>query len=658
MNWIQIAVHLVSLLAAGSLAALSAPGAQDLRKASTSQLEQHVHDIDAELDQLAHYNLRSGVGSIGYRSQGHTIPDQIEWIRIELEQASPIDQIVLVPSIWRDAKAGFAADGFPVQFRILVGSETNSEGTEIASFSEADHLLPRIAPLIIPCSTTASWLRVEATQLSPRKFDGDYNLELAEIMIFNGPDNIALHRPVTVSTGVHSEVGARQRSFLVDGFVPYLMDAGRGPQSISFLSVSAMGARPSLILDLEASYPLDRIHLHSIDSSDTVPQSNPTDFAIPMRFLVEGAHRPDFSDAVLLFEYHQRSIYEAGPILMRRFPETRSRYVRITALEPYIFPEDKEDRSRMGFAEIELFSDGENVALHKTVEGQLLKSPKRSFASLTDGRNLYGQILPIRTWMKELAQRHKLENLRPLIAAELNRRYARQKVNLRRLVWLAALLTVGIAFTILYERVRRMRQVARIKERFAADLHDELGANLHTIGLLSDLSKELIHSPEKLSKLLDRIRIFTERSGTAARYCTNMLEAKGICEDLVEEMNRSSRRLLSDLDYKIAFTGEELLHSLRPRTRIDIFLFFKESLVNILRHSGATKVSILLVATKKNISLTITDNGHGINSSQDQVPASIRRRARLLRSRVAAEHPPEGGTRITLTVKPRKFRIL
>jgi signal transduction histidine kinase len=137
-----------------------------------------------------------------------------------------------------------------------------------------------------------------------------------------------------------------------------------------------------------------------------------------------------------------------------------------------------------------------------------------------------------------------------------------------------------------------------------------------------------------------------------------MLEAKGICEDLVEEMTRSSKRLLSDLDYKITFTGEDLLHSLRPRTRIDIFLFFKECLINILRHSGATKVSIILVATQKNICLTITDNGYGIDSSKDQVPASIRRRARLLRSRVVAEHPAEGGTRITLSVKPRKFRIL
>ena len=244
-----------------------------------------------------------------------------------------------------------------------------------------------------------------------------------------------------------------------------------------------------------------------------------------------------------------------------------------------------------------------------------------ALAALTDGSNLYGDILPVRQWVEELARRHDLVNERPLVAAELNRRYARQKIMLQVFIWLTVLLVVGIGFIILIGRTRRIRQVSRIKERFAADLHDELGANLHTIGLLSDLSKELIHSPDKLGKLLDRIRIFTERSGTAARYCTNMLEAKGICEDLVDEMERSSRRLLSDLDYQIAFSGED--SALKPRVRIDIFLFFKECLVNILRHSGATKVSILLVATPKDICLTVTDNGHGIDSGQDQVPASI-----------------------------------
>jgi len=626
--------------------------------ASLSQLEQRAADIDAELNQLAHYSLRSGVGSIGYRSAAHLEPEHTEWVQIQLEADTPIDQIVLVPTIWRDTKSGFKADGFPLQFRIIAGTAHDLEGSVIASFNEDSHTLPRIAPLLIQAATTASWVRVEASILSSRQFDGIYNLELSEIMIFNGPENVALHQPVTISSMGYSESGARKKAFLVDGFMPYMMDAGRGEGTIAFLGMASSDAQPSISIDLERVHALNRIQLHAIDFNDTIPQATPAGYGQPVRLLVEGAQKADFSDAVPLTEYRRESIYDVGPILTQRLPETRCRFVRLTSLEPYIFDEDNEYQAQMGFAEIELFSDGQNVALHKPATDLMLDDSWRSLAALTDGNNLYGQILPVRQWVEELARRHDLENERPLVAAELNRRYARQKILLQGFIWLTALLVVGIGFIILIERMRHMRHAVRIKERFAADLHDELGANLHTIGLLSDLSKELIHSPDKLSKLLDRIRIFTDRSGTAARYCTNMLEAKGICEDLVDEMQRSSRRLLTDLDYKIAFSGEDLLHSLRPRTRIDIFLFFKECLVNILRHSGATKVSILLVATKKNICLTVTDNGHGIDSSQDQVPASIRRRARLLRSRVVAEHPTEGGTRISLTVKPRKFRIL
>lgn len=634
--------------------------ALELYDASLSQLEQRAADIDAELDQLAHYSLRSGVGSIGYRSDVHLEAEHTEWVEIQLEADTPIDQIVLVPSIWRDTKAGFKADGFPLQFRIIAGTAKDAEGTVIALLNGDSKILPRIAPLLIPCSTTASWVRVEASILSPRQFDGKYNLELSEIMIFNGSENVALHQQVTISSIGNPEGGARKKAYLVDGFVPYLMDAGRGESTVAFLGAASIDAQPSITIDLERTYSLDRIQLHAIDFNDTIPQATPAGYGQPNRLLVEGAQQADFSDAVPLTEYRKGSIYDVGPILTQRFPKTRCRYVRLTALEPYVFEEDKghQHHARMGFAEIELFSDGQNVALHKTATDQKLDHSGRDLAALTDGSNLYGEILPVRQWVEELEHRHDLANERPLVAAELNRRYARQKVLLQGFIWLTVLLVVGIGFIILIGRTRRIRQVSRIKERFAADLHDELGANLHTIGLLSDLSKELIHSPEKLAKLLDRIRIFTERSGTAARYCTNMLEAKGICEDLVEEMTRSSKRLLSDLDYKITFTGEDLLHSLRPRTRIDIFLFFKECLINILRHSGATKVSIILVATQKNICLTITDNGYGIDSSKDQVPASIRRRARLLRSRVVAEHSAEGGTRITLSVKPRKFRIL
>ena len=61
-----------------------------------------------------------------------------------------------------------------------------------------------------------------------------------------------------------------------------------------------------------------------------------------------------------------------------------------------------------------------------------------------------------------------------------------------------------------------------MRERFAADLHDELGANIHTIGLLGDLARDT-DSPEERQELLERSRFFTERSGNAIRNWSQVL---------------------------------------------------------------------------------------------------------------------------------------
>lgn len=133
-----------SLLAAGSTPTSVAQQAPE--RLSTDELQQALATIDSELDSLARFSPRSGTGSIGYRSPHHSEANQLEWVQVNLPQASPIDQIVLVPAIWRDTETGFEADGFPVDFRIVAGTAADSTGTVIASFSEKDQLLPRIAP--------------------------------------------------------------------------------------------------------------------------------------------------------------------------------------------------------------------------------------------------------------------------------------------------------------------------------------------------------------------------------------------------------------------------------------------------------------------------------------------------------------------------------
>ena len=62
--------------------------------------------------------------------------------------------------------------------------------------------------------------------------------------------------------------------------------------------------------------------------------------------------------------------------------------------------------------------------------------------------------------------------------------------------WLFALDAAGIIIAVLIERNIRQRAIYHTRQHIAADLHDELGANLHAIGMLGDLM-------EKARDLLD-----------------------------------------------------------------------------------------------------------------------------------------------------------
>jgi len=641
--------RLSSLLLTGTLATLSAatPPAQ----LSLAALEERLADIDRQLAQLANYNLRGGVGAIGSRSRGYDTAGQEEWIEIELGDAVPLDQVVLVPAIRRDGLNGFQADGFPQAFRVRAGAGADRTGRIIAEFTAADGLLPRIAPLVIPGhGVPASWIRIEATVLSRREFDSKFVFQFSEILAFSGEENVALRRPVRYPADHESSSAPGwSDSAVVDGFLPYLLVAATGQKSVAYLSSGELGDQPALTIDLGASYPLSRLHLHAVDQSDTVPQAFAGDIGIPRVLRVEGANMPDFSDARVLLKLQYDTIYDVGPILMQTFPVAHCRYVRLVAIKLGNDPLYWSGLTRLGFAEIELFAQGRNVALNQPVTASFKTEDRlRSLSSLTDGRNFYGTILPLRTWLNQLAVRHELERERPRVSAELTRRYLQQKANVTRLGGLAAVLALGVVVIVVVNRIRQQRAIEQTRKRIAADLHDELGADLHALGLLSDLARSAGTEPERLGDLLRRMRSLTERTGQAARRCTNLLEATELHGDLAADLRHTSNRILADLEHQLEIEGEEQLRRLQPRKRVDLQLFYQECLINIIRHSGATRVHMRLEATAGQIILAVSDNGRGLSG---EVPASLRRRARLLGAEVEAGAAEPRGARVVLRLK-------
>ena len=636
----------------------------ELSRRSVGELQDKLTDIDTQLTQLARYSLQSGVGAIGYRSQAHTDPNTTEWVEIVLPKVTTVDEVILVPAILRDISLGFTSDGFPIEFRVLAIVNADDDKTanqiEIASFSASDCLLPRIAPLIVHCNgVKARRIRIEATLLGQRKFDGLGLLQLSEVLIFSDKENVALHQTVRSSSSAPTGSPAWGDRFLVDGFVPYSMHTASGTGSLAYVTNVSKGEQPALTIDLGTAQPVSQIRLHLVDQSDTVPATFSGDFAVPRLLQLTGGNQSDFADAKTLVEIKHEDNFDVGPIIEARFDPNLYRYLRLTAVDPYEFSSTTVSGQRFGFAEIELLANGQNVAIGKVFDSQQKLTYRRRLEALTDGSNFYGRILPPREWLFQLAQRHELETNRPLVAAELNGRYLRQRTAMRTLLALVAVMAIGAVCVIFIGQAQQRKAIERNRNQIAADVHDELGANVCAIGLLSDIVQNSVHSPEKLAQLMPRMRELTERTGIAARYCTNMLESVGLFDDLKQDMLRTSERMTADLKHEITFTGEQHLRELSPRKRLGLFLFYKECLTNVLRHSGATEVVTQMVADTEQINLKVSDNGHGMDGvSEFPIPPSLRRRARLLGGQVTADPHGSSGLTIQLSLRLKKQTLL
>jgi signal transduction histidine kinase len=634
----------------------------NLMDISLEDLELRRDTIRTELSQLARLSMNSGVGRIGYRSASHGHAESEEWIWIEFDKPYPIDSIILIPVIWRDADVGFVADGFPQAFQVEFGVDTKDPGQLLAQFDEPWHILPRTSPFVIDAGgQLAQWVRIKATRLSPRHFDDQYVLQFAEVCVFSASKNIAMSRPVLASTASIAGSGAWHPDFLVDSMTPYLMDAAGGGGSLAFANEAGFTDKPSLVIDLGEPYMVDELILHVIEQTDTVPQAFPGDYGVPFQFVLEGAQSDDFSDAVILFQFSRDSIFAVSPIMSFRLPESTCRYIRLTALEPYVFRGREDDMTpianrRLGFAEIEVLSAGKNVALNRPV--QINFEPGRTvrrIETLTDGKNLYGEILPIKDWLNQLAERHDLETELPLINSQLALRYDQQKENLYWLKLSLGMMGTVVVISVLIIRTRQQQLIYRTRERITADLHDVLGGNISAIALLGQVAQRDLANPELLSGYLRRIENLAGRTRNALKYITDMLNESGLYQNLLQEMRRIGEGLTEGIEHEFICTGEENIARIAERRRADVFLFYKECLVNIIRHARATRIETYLLINVDRLQLTVADNGIGLPREKAAVvPRSLRRRARILGATVSVGCASDGGTLVHMMLKHKR----
>lgn len=618
-------------------------------------------DLGAELERkeerlrgLAEYNFRGEVGAIGYRSRPHASVEQEQWVEIIFDQPYIIDQVVLAPTIRRDSKEGLQADGFPEKFEVLI-TDTEGKITRMQRDHAEESFLPRIAPLVLPLETPcrATSVKILAHRLGQIGWNDDYCLALSEVMIFSQDKNVALHQRVRSSERQPTAVTptSRDLSYLTDGHLPYSMDAASGERSIAYLSGHEIGHVQEWELDLGEEAVIDTVRFHRIELNDTVPQSEAGDYAVPHKISLIGSATADFSTPItLLAEREIRSIYEIGPIMSYRLRGKGTRYLRFRFVSNSIELDYGSRLGVIGFAEIELLREGENLALGKTFQRRgddplSALEKRRSVHALTDGRNFYGEILPLRQWIEELAMRHELEQEIPIIEQDVMRSYTRQK----RLVGVGGtVLGVGILLSWFFSWWIPRRERRRFKERFAADIHDELGANLHTISFISDQLENKALSHEDILRIKGKIRHVAERAGRAVYHMSGVLEDGDLYRGLIDDMGRAVERILSTHDHQMHVEGQDLLKTIPKKLQVDLLLFYQECLVNIGRHSDAEKFETTLQVAPRKIILQIRDFGSEITGVPPTLSKSLLRRARVLGGKVEMKTPEGGGISVRL----------
>jgi signal transduction histidine kinase len=167
------------------------------------------------------------------------------------------------------------------------------------------------------------------------------------------------------------------------------------------------------------------------------------------------------------------------------------------------------------------------------------------------------------------------------------------------------------------EELERDHALERERSRIARDMHDEIGASLTQISILSDLLGSNLRSPETAEPFLRRI------SSTARDVVGSLDEIVWFINprhDSLESLLLYIREYVADyldpLDIECAFAFPKTVPAsvLAADVRRNIFLAVKEAVTNIAKHSGATAVTVTASVENGVLQVAITDNGRGLVS--------------------------------------------
>ena len=596
------------------------------------------------LAQHSEHPLKANLGFRGYRSK---VGGPDPFVTLDLGADYPIEMVYLIP-----AQREFAEDTgiFPKRYTLEISKQADfGQRSVVFTTGNSPQLAPDGIPVPINAHDVGRYVRLTVQEGNPKGMLDLFGL--SEIAVISGGDAVSLGASVT-SGGALNSPGIWSASALTDGRTPLgmwensVLEMGSTGDSVT---VDAEDPKVSWTIDLGDAAALDRVVLFPYQPDRSLAHS------ISPEALSVQIQSADGSETEIAGEW-SNAVPDASGLTPLVIPlgGKMAKAVRLTATRPFAMGEMK----LQAFSEIEVWSHGKNLAQGKIVTRAHAGSTV-NVASLTDKRTSQKQIIPVGIWLQQLYERGMIERELAMLRPVHRQLASESELNA---TWGSAV-ALGLTFLVpvfIVERRRLMSrdQIDNLRKRIASDLHDDIGSNLGSISLIARTArKDLVrlHGPEEIADDLGEVESIARESSLAMRDIVWLLERRqDSIGDLVQRMRETAGRLLREINYTLECESTKTASKLSLDAKRHLFLFYKEAVHNVLKHSQANKVTIRLWDHDDQLALEILDNGVGLPRNEKCSTSSVQKledRARVLEGNLHIASSQETGTRIRLFVK-------
>ncbi len=222
------------------------------------------------------------------------------------------------------------------------------------------------------------------------------------------------------------------------------------------------------------------------------------------------------------------------------------------------------------------------------------------------------------------------------------------------MLWEMTLFSFALGDRINTIKLEKEREKGEMRSRIAGDLHDEIGSNLSSISMTSQMVQRSARLDDLEKRRLADIAATAKETTDAMRDIVWFINPEhDRLVDLLQRLKEVTSKLLAGYEYTFKTSGRTIETIPDLLVRKEIYLFYKEVLNNIVKHAKGTKVDIEITSQGNIFVLAVCDNGIGFETAKATEGFGLRNlrdRAEKIGAKLDLSSCEGQGTKITLSV--------